>query len=100
MAVSDVSGTGQAYLYEYEFTWGTNSDRCSEISSLVMVADSAGGGFTVNNVATVIPGYQGPTDKDCEAGERCTVQAARGYNRSCGQTSNFGTIQREVLLEF
>jgi Tfp pilus assembly protein PilX len=96
-----VTGDGVVYLYEYEFTWGTDSNRCSEISTLLMVADSLGtDDLVLTGVATHIPGYSGSDPKDCEPGERCTVLSARGYNQDCGNTTNFGTIQREVLLEF
>jgi Tfp pilus assembly protein PilX len=94
-------GDGVAYVYSYEFTWGTNNDRCSQITSLVMVAnDPSTQTLELTGVATQVPGYTGADPKICVPGERCTILSSRGYNQDCSNTTNFGTIQREVLLEF
>lgn len=96
-----VSGAdGNAYLYTYEFTWGTDSDRCSEVNTLVASSTPTGSGVTIPNVATHILGYTGGTNFTCEPGGRCTIMSVRGYNKPCGQTTTFGTVQREVLLQF
>lgn len=100
---ANVSGSGGAYRYDYSFTWGDGSsggERCTEATTLVIVADLPGAGVTVNNMATHIPGYQDGATKFCEAGARCTIISVRGYNRTCSAASTVGTVQREVLLQF
>jgi hypothetical protein len=47
----------------------------------------------------VIPGYPNST-LDCQAGSFCTVISAKGYNKPCAQKNSFGTVERDVLLEF
>ncbi len=92
---------GAVYNYEYSFTWGSGVDqRCSLIQSLVFVADPTGIGLTLNNVDSHLAYYPDGNSIDCEAGARCTVISVRGYNKPCGEITNFGTLQREVLLEF
>lgn len=89
---------GSVYKYDYSFTWA-GGNRCSEITTLVASANALGAGVTVNNMPTLLPGY--PTNnKTCAAGERCTVLSVRGYNKPCGSTAGYGTVQREVLLQF
>lgn len=89
-------GGGVAYSYDYEFTW--NDDQsCSVISSIIIV--SGADPTTVSSMPDLIPGYPDPTFV-CEAFSQCTAAAVQGFNRPCGQRTNFGTIQREVLLEF
>jgi type II secretory pathway pseudopilin PulG len=96
-----VSGAdGDAYLYTYELTWGTNNDRCSEANTLVASSTPTGSGVTISNVASYIAGYTGGTNFTCDAGGRCTIMSVRGYNKACGQTTTYGTVQREVLLQF
>ena len=96
-SLSGVSG-GDAYRYRYEYQWGTPV-RCTQIDTIVGVADLDGGDLNIPNMRNYIPGYPGNNTKECEAGTRCTVVAVRGYNRSCGEINSFGTVQREVLLE-
>lgn len=94
-------GNGEAFQYDYEFTWGTGlNTRCTEITTLVASSTLPGAGLTINNMDTIIPGYPGGNSKFCEAGTRCTVISVRGYNRPCSAVSNYGTVQREVLLQF
>jgi hypothetical protein len=96
---------GSAFLYQYEFDWGT--DRCSEVDMVVAVADifgaaaNPGDGVTVlsADMRAAIPGYPHNQDLVCSTGSYCTVISVKGYNRSCANKAGFGTVQREVLLE-
>ncbi len=99
--ITDFSGNGEVYRYEYSFTWAGDT-RCSEITTLVASSSANGTGLTINNMNDLIPGYPGGVsdEKDCAAGERCTVLSVRGYNKPCGSTTGYGTVQREVLLQF
>lgn len=99
--VTDFSGDGEVYRYEYSFTWAGNT-RCSQITTLVASSSANGAGLTINNMDDLVPGYPGSTsdEKDCAAGERCTVLSVRGYNKPCGSTTGYGTVEREVLLQF
>lgn len=90
---------GDAYLYTYDFTWGLNNDRCSEVTTLVASTTPDGSGLTINNMTTHVPGYSGGNTLNCVAGARCTVMSVRGYNKVCSATATFGTVQREVLLQ-
>lgn len=91
---------GVAYVYEYEFTWGAGSDRCSKIATLAVSGDLDGDGVTVTNMEDLFVGYPEGADYSCEAGARCSVVSVRGYNKPCTDISQYGTIQREVLLQF
>ena len=93
------TGLGSAYVYEYEFTWGTPGvdERCTSITTVVAVSDLTTA-MTVSNMRSLIPGYTSET-LSCETASQCTAIAVQGYNRSCAQKNGFGTIQREVLLE-
>jgi type II secretory pathway pseudopilin PulG len=96
-----VDDTAEAHFYTYSFTWGTESDRCTEVAALVASTTASGGGITISNVDTLIPGYPEPSgNKVCPPGSRCTVLSVRGYNQPCAVASGPGTIQREVLLQF
>lgn len=100
---SGVSGDGDVFQYDYSFTWGTNSDRCSEITTLVASSTSGGTGLTTTEatVRGIVAGYPNMAgDWVCDAGERCTLLSVQGYNQPCAETLNFGTVQREVLLQF
>jgi hypothetical protein len=98
-----VSGDGLVFLYQYRFTWGVApNQKCSQITTLVASSTALGAGLTIPNVNTLVPGYR-PGDKQCAAGERCTILSSRGYNRPCSTavgSGSFGTVQREVLVEF
>ncbi len=100
-----VSGPGEANIYRYSFTWGTNNDHCTIINTLISssspleVSDT-----TVTNIQSVIPSYPDATSRACGPGGRCSVISVRGYNKPCSvainPTSNFGIVEREVLLQF
>jgi Tfp pilus assembly protein PilX len=94
-----VVGDGAVYKYDYSFTWAANS-RCSQITTLIASSTALGSGLTVGNMTTLVPGYPTGSSKTCAAGERCTVISVRGYNRPCNNISGYGTVQREVLLQF
>ena len=100
----DLSGDGEAFVYGYSFTWGVDNDRCTEVTTLVASSSLPGTGLDILNVTTYIPGYPGDSagndEKNCEPGARCTIMSVRGYNRPCGEIGNYGTVQREVLLQF
>lgn len=92
---------GEVYVYQYEFEWD-GGNRCSEIDMVVTVTDISGNGLdlTNNQMRSVLPSYPAGESFECPTGSNCTAIASRGYNRGCGQKNNFGTVQREVLLEF
>ena len=92
------SGDGDAYVYRHQMDWAT-SDRCSVITSLVAVAGFSGD-LTVNNLRNWIPGFPDGNSYQCPTASNCTIISVEGYNKSCDQINSFGTIQREVLLEF
>lgn len=96
--IVSTNGDGDAYVYEYQITWNGNTS-CSSIKTLVANADLVGSGVEITNMATVIPGYP-ESSFDCPASSQCTIVSVQGYNRACAQKNSFGTIQREVLLEF
>lgn len=94
------TGNGQVYRYTYNLSWGGASEpRCSEVITMVAVATAPGSGLTVNNMNTHVPGFTSNT-WTCAAGERCTALSVRGYNRACAASYGFGTVEREVLLQF
>lgn len=97
---SGVTGDGQVYQYEYEFTWGGADPRCTQINTLIASSSALGTGVTTTNMTTLVPGYPDGNDKYCEAGARCTVISVKGYNRPCSTVNGYGTVQREVLLQF
>jgi Tfp pilus assembly protein PilX len=91
---------GIANQYEFDVTWGSDPRRCSMINMITLVADAGGGGVTVSDMLTRMPGFPDGTTKSCDAGGRCTVISVQGFNRACGDIDNFGTVQREVLVQF
>jgi hypothetical protein len=98
--VPSVIGDGEAYMYEYKFTWGAGNDRCTSIATLIASSTVAGAGVTVDNMNTLFEGYPDGSNFDCEPGARCSVVSVRGYNKPCTAINQYGTIQREVLLQF
>jgi Tfp pilus assembly protein PilX len=94
------TGTGAAYVYNYDFTWGTPQLRCTRVTTFVAVADVLGSGFSVSGMPGLISGYPDGSTKACAAGERCTVVSVRGYNKACTAITEYGTVEREVLLQF
>lgn len=100
--ITDIIGAGEVNQYDYQMTWGlAGAQRCTSVVTLVASADFSGGGLTVPNMASIIPGYP-EADFECDAGGRCTAISVRGYNKPCPGGVSFppGTIQREVLVEF
>ena len=91
-------GNGLITFYRYRFSWGS-SPRCSEVQALVFNATAGQSGLTLNGVDVWIKGYP-LSNKTCAAGERCTIISTKGWNRSCGNISTAGTVEREVLLQF
>jgi len=96
----DDTSDGEAYLYTYEFTWGGGEPRCTQVNSVVASSSATGDGATTTNMGALIPGYPDGNDKFCEPGARCSTISVRGYNRPCNTVGGFGTVQREVLLQF
>lgn len=90
--------SGAVLLYEYSFTWGDAGDRCTEVTNLV-ASSTLPNGLKIFNMPTHIPGFTSASTT-CEAGARCSVISVRGYNKPCTGVNNFGTVQREVLLQF
>ncbi len=97
---SGAFNNGDAYLYEYEFTWGAGLDRCTKIATLVVSSDLSGNGFETDNMESLFSGYPDGSTYFCEPGAQCSVVSVRGYNKPCNNISQYGTIQREVLLQF
>jgi hypothetical protein len=102
---SGVSGSGEVHKYDtgLTFTWGSGFDtRCTKMTMVVASSTAPGAGVTITNAAikTHIPGYPETTNKVCAAGERCTIMSVRGYNGACSADFGFGTLEREVLLQF
>lgn len=94
-------GSGDAFFYGFSFSWGSIS-RCTNVSVVVASSTLSGGGLVVTNIdmKTVIPGYPDNTDFNCAEGARCSVVSVRGYNRACASAVGYGSVEREVLLQF
>ena len=100
---SNATGDGEVFQYEYDFTWGGGTqERCTRVNMIVASSTADGSGITIQNINTLVAGYppSSGSDKFCEAGSRCSTISVQGYNLPCGDTSGFGVVQREVLLEF
>lgn len=98
---SITAGSGEAFLYTYEFTWGTGGDRCTQITALIASSSiTSAVDLVIDSIPTYVPGYTDGNTKECEPGGRCTIMSVRGYNRPCNAITNYGTVQREVLLQF
>ncbi|MEK7639120.1 MAG: hypothetical protein AAB388_03100 [Patescibacteria group bacterium] len=94
---------GNVFQYDFEHTWGQTDQHCSRATILVASSSYNGAGISipVATIKTVMPGYNKVTDPYvCQAGGRCTIMSIRGYNRACSLTTSYGTVEREVLLEF
>jgi Tfp pilus assembly protein PilX len=98
--VSNVTGDGDVYKYDYSLTWGGTATRCSQVTTLVASSSVSGAGLVIGGMTNLVPGYPSGASKTCAAGERCTVISVRGYNKPCNSVSAYGTVQREVLLQF
>jgi len=94
------SGGGVAYQYQYEFTWGTNLRRCTQINTVVARANLTGSGVTVYHMDDLIDGYPRNLNFSCDPGSRCTVISVKGYNQPCAPSFGRGTVQRDVLLQY
>ena len=99
-AYSVVQVSTGVFLYNYSFTWGSPDQRCSQITTLVASSTAPGPDLVINNMKALVPGYPNGNTKTCIAGERCSVVSVRGYNRPCNTATGYGTVQREVLLQF
>lgn len=98
--VLDNTNDTEATIYSYSFTWGEGNDRCTRINMLVASSSFNGNGGTVTNMTTLVPGYPDGNNKACEAGSQCTVLSVRGYNKPCNAVGGYGTVEREVLIQF
>lgn len=102
-----IDGDGEAYMYEYQITWGGSgtSQRCSQMRFMVITASiDSDDGVTVTDMQNHLAGYPAES-KVCEPGGVCTVFSSQGYSAACppsGIDGSFplGTIQREILVEF
>jgi hypothetical protein len=104
-AAPSFSGGGSAELYSYSFTWGGagNNERCTKIDTLVVVSDPQAAVATkVTNMDDMFPGYPAELSGvlDCDIGSQCTIVSSRGYNKPCGSISNYGVVEREVLIQY
>lgn len=110
--LTGVSNGGRAYVYDYEFSWGSGVDaRCTKITTMV-IASAAAATSSVqiephasnDFMREFFPGYPDTSTsiefKNCPPAGICTVISSRGYNRSCSTINSPGTIEREVLLEY
>lgn len=98
--VAGVTGDGEVFQYQYEFTWGGAEPRCTQINTIVASSSPLGIGATTSNMTTLVPGYPDGNDKFCAPGARCSTISVRGYNRPCNTIGGYGVVQREVLLQF
>lgn len=94
---SGVTG-GNVYRYRYQFEWGTPV-RCTQIDTIVGSSALSGSGLTIPNMRNYIAGYPGNNTKQCDPGTKCSVISVQGYNKPCSAVNDYGTVQREVLLQ-
>lgn len=96
ISATQIRPPDRIYKYEFEYSW---SGRCTKATMITMNPDFSNQlALTNAEIITHIPGYhQG--GKDCEPGGRCTILAVQGYNRTCSNANQIGTVQREILLE-
>ncbi|MCA9359671.1 hypothetical protein KC850_01385 [Candidatus Kaiserbacteria bacterium] len=102
--IPDDPSSGEVFQYQYEFEWG-GSTRCTEINTIVASSTLGAGGITISNMRSYVPGFPTtPTiplgEATCDEGSQCTILAVSGYNRPCSSKSGYGSVQREVLLQF
>lgn len=101
----DVTG-GDVYQYKYDFTWpssGSEPKRCAMINTIVGVAE-ADTPLVIENMDVLVPGFPYDEDlaaysKSCDAGTVCTVISVQGFNKACVSYNEYGTVQREVLIQ-
>lgn len=92
-----------AYLYSYEFEWGSANDRCTKISTLVAsssVANPLALEITDTDMRSMFLGYPVTGNFTCDPGSQCTVVSIKGYNKPCGSIGGYGVVEREVLLQY
>jgi hypothetical protein len=95
------STTGQVYRYKHSIDWGgVSSYRCTTIDIITMIATStiSIGSPGINTLRTRINGFESD-DKECDAGERCTIMSVVGYSSACTDIATPGVLKREILLE-
>jgi len=101
--VTNHNANNNAFLYNYNFTWGAAGDRCTKISTLVAsssVANSDALEITEANMISKFPGYPATGGFTCDPGSQCTVISVRGYNKPCASIGGYGVVEREVLLQY
>ena len=54
---SGVTGDGEVFQYQYEFTWGGTEVRCTRINTIVASTSALGLGVTTTNMTSLIQGY-------------------------------------------
>ncbi|MCA9362357.1 pilus assembly PilX N-terminal domain-containing protein [Candidatus Kaiserbacteria bacterium] len=87
----------ELYQYEYSFSWGSS---CTLINTLVASSSPlVVGTLEVTDMDTLVRGYPNLV-WDFQPGEKPTVISVRGFNKSCNNIDSYGTIQRELLIEF
>ena len=106
---AQVTGDGNVYKYTYHLSWSSGADqRCTQVINMVAVGTAMitpttlGAGITTVGISTHIPGYPASAGPNwyCGPGERCTLLSVKGYNRACAASYGYGTVEREVLLQF
>lgn len=91
--------TADVHHFEYEFTWGAENDRCTEIEVYVYDASSVSADLTYDIPNYDLPGSTDPETCVYTAGTVCTIAFSRGYNRACSNISSIGVIQREFVYK-
>lgn len=79
------SGSEQLYAW----TWGTEADRCSEVSVYKFLSTS--GDVDMSSIGV---------ERTCPEGAECTVVKARGYNAACDGLEAVGVVEREVTTVY
>jgi len=106
---TSTDGDGEVYKYTYNFSWPSASPTsCTLVTTLVASATAMinpttlGRGVTTTHMTTYISGYPVSSGSGwyCGPGERCTILSVKGYNRPCAASYGYGTVEREVLLQF
>lgn len=90
------SPVANVHLAQYSITWGSDSDRCTEIDLYLYDARS----LTDPDVLSYDISYYGDAAETCPAGNVCTILFSRGYNRACNDIVSIRTIQREIVLQY
>jgi Tfp pilus assembly protein PilX len=89
------SSAGYVNKFTNKFQWGTPA-RCTEVTLIVMNAETADLTYNVGNTAI---GNNG--SKRCTMGGICNILISDGYNRACNEVdSSIFSTQREIAVEF